>query len=78
MIVLLLIAGVLLVSFLMVESRVREPMVPLGLFRGFPVHCFLRGLRGHVPGAGFDFLLRHAVLPERRGVVGARGRQCPG
>ena len=41
MIVLLLIAGVLLVSFLVVESRVREPMVPLGLFRDsrFTVSC---------------------------------------
>jgi len=41
MIVLLTTAGVLLVSFLVVESRVREPMVPLGLFRDsrFTVSC---------------------------------------
>ena len=41
MIALLMAAGVLLVSFLVVESRVREPMVPLGLFRDsrFTVSC---------------------------------------
>jgi len=41
MIALLLAAGVLLVSFLVVESRVAEPMVPLGLFRDsrFTVSC---------------------------------------
>jgi MFS transporter, DHA2 family, methylenomycin A resistance protein len=41
MIALLATAGVLLVSFLVVESRVREPMVPLGLFRDsrFTVSC---------------------------------------
>ena len=41
MIALLAAASVLLVSFLVVESRVREPMVPLGLFRDsrFTVSC---------------------------------------
>jgi predicted MFS family arabinose efflux permease len=41
MIALLATAGVLLVSFLVVESRVPEPMVPLGLFRDsrFTVSC---------------------------------------
>jgi DHA2 family methylenomycin A resistance protein-like MFS transporter len=41
MIALLTAAGLLLGSFLVVESRVREPMVPLGLFRDsrFTVSC---------------------------------------
>jgi EmrB/QacA subfamily drug resistance transporter len=41
MIALLAAAGLLLGSFLVVESRVREPMVPLGLFRDsrFTVSC---------------------------------------
>jgi predicted MFS family arabinose efflux permease len=41
MIALLAAAGVLLASFLVVESRVREPMVPLALFRDsrFTVSC---------------------------------------
>ena len=69
MIALLATATVLLISFVVVESKVREPMVPLGLFR-IPGSLFPAGSTGHVPGAGFDFLLRHAVLPERRGVVG--------
>ena len=41
MIMLLAAAAVLLVSFVVVESRIREPMVPLGLFRDvrFTVSC---------------------------------------
>ena len=41
MIALLTAAAVLLISFLVVESKVREPMVPLGLFRDsrFTVSC---------------------------------------
>jgi MFS transporter, DHA2 family, methylenomycin A resistance protein len=41
MIALLAAAAVLLISFLVVESKVREPMVPLGLFRDsrFTVSC---------------------------------------
>ena len=41
MIALFAVAGVLLVSFVIVESRVREPMVPLGLFQDsrFTVSC---------------------------------------
>ena len=74
MIALLTAAGVLLVSFLVVESRVREPMVPLGLFRDsrFTVSCGVYAIM--YLALALDLLLRHAVLPERRGVVRARGR----